>query len=352
MTHRHAMLMRLKAIAVGTAVLLAGLTFGGGAGYVKATESEPDRPESCVAPRNMTLYADELPRVNATDTDPGDIRIGWGTTLKNVSIPGPTIEMIEGECLDITVVNKVEPETLHELAGNYDTKHANHTKLGVSLHVHGVKYTQKSDGTMHSDSVVPPGRSRTYTWYAEPPMKLANGFVTPGTAGYWWYHDHVAGTSHGTGGLDSGLFGALVVRRASDPKPDRQIPFFMTPGMTINLLEDPECPADAEIEKAPPPGCFIARKGERVEFIVVAIGNEFHTFHLHGHSWMDNRTGLVTEPGGGAARLIDAKTTGPSESFGFQVIAGHEVGIGKWMIHCHVQNHSDHGMASFFDVIQ
>lgn len=350
-----------REVAALATVLVTGLAalplLGMSAERVSASESASARPESCVIlDRKMTLYAVELPRVQPPRSPEGapasEIRIGWGTTPDSASIPGPTIEMIEGECLEVTVVNEVPEETLHELAAKYPGKHANHDEVGVSLHVHGVKYTASSDGTVHSGSIVPPGQSRTYTWYAEPRLRLANGLITPGTAGYWWYHDHVAGTSHGTGGLESGLFGALIVRRAQDPRPDRTIPFFMTPDMTINLQEDPECPKDATLEDASP-SCFIARKGERVEFVVVGIGNssDFHTFHLHGHNWVDNRTGLFTSPTD-ETRVIDAKTTGPSESFGFQVIAGHEVGVGDWMIHCHVQNHSDHGMASFFRVIQ
>jgi manganese oxidase len=43
-------------------------------------------------------------------------------------------------------------------------------------------------------------------------------------------------------------------------------------------------------------------------------------------------------------------TVGPAQSFGFQVIAGESVGLGSWMLHCHVQLHSDRGMQTFFHV--
>lgn len=45
------------------------------------------------------------------------------------------------------------------------------------------------------------------------------------------------------------------------------------------------------------------------------------------------------------SRVIDTKIVGPADSFGFQVIAGEHVGAGAWMYHCHVQSHSDMGMA-------
>ncbi|MBR7678350.1 multicopper oxidase domain-containing protein, partial [Streptomyces daliensis] len=50
------------------------------------------------------------------------------------------------------------------------------------------------------------------------------------------------------------------------------------------------------------------------------------------------------------SRVIDNKITGPADSFGFQVLAGEHVGPGKWMYHCHVQSHSDMGMAGLFIV--
>jgi hypothetical protein len=45
---------------------------------------------------------------------------------------------------------------------------------------------------------------------------------------------------------------------------------------------------------------------------------------------------------------IDNKDLNPGSSFGFQVLAGEGVGPGAWMYHCHVQNHSDGGMAGIF----
>ncbi|MEV5742429.1 multicopper oxidase domain-containing protein, partial [Microbispora rosea] len=94
---------------------------------------------------------------------------------------------------------------------------------------------------------------------------------------------------------------------------------------------------------------YTAKLGERVEFIVIAHGNLFHTFHIHGHRWADNRTGMLKDPQD-QSRIIDTKTTGPAESFGFQIIAGELVGPGMWMYHCHVQSHSDMGMAGMFMV--
>ena len=305
-------------------------------------------PTSCLnVNKRMTMYAVEQPR-----TPDGAIRLAYGLTPETASIPGPTIELWEGDCIAITLVNLIAADTLRELRddpilGSRDPA----MPLGTSLHVHGVKYTPESDGTFHSGSWVRPNEARTYTWFAAPKVVVAQRVVSQGTAGYWWYHDHVIGTDHGTGGSASGLFGAVIVRRAGDVPPDRTYVTGFGPDATINLRHYPQtdCPDEPTIEDASN-SCYVARKGERVEFAVIAFGDDFHTFHLHGHTWADNRTGILVsqldDP-----RLIDNKTIGPADTFGFTIIAGEEVGPGAWMLHCHVQRHSDRGMSTFLHVL-
>ena len=87
--------------------------------------------------------------------------------------------------------------------------------------------------------------------------------------------------------------------------------------------------------------------GDRVEIVMITHGEYYHTFHMHGHRWADNRTGLLTGPDD-PSQVIDNKIIGPADSFGFQIIAGEGVGAGAWMYHCHVQSHSDMGMAGLF----
>ena len=333
--------------SAGAAVAPAATTTPAGSA-VSAAVAGQDLPEGCVGPnRHLTLYAVELPSVD------GEIRLGYGMTPATASYPGPTIEMIEGECLAITLVNDVPATTLaalrdHPTLGLVRPDAA--YPLGVSLHVHGVKYTSASDGTMHSGSWVPPGGSRTYVWYAEPRAVATNGRVVGhGTAGYWWYHDHVAGTDHGTGGVGSGLFGALVVRRPGDPLPDYTYVLAMGDNSTINLAR---YPATDTCDPVPTPSntCLVARKGDLVEFVVFGIGNDFHTFHLHGHTWVDNRTGVLA-PTDAETQVVDVIPLGPSASFGFQITAGASVGAGHWMLHCHVQRHSDLGMSTFLHIV-
>ena len=264
--------------------------------------------QACASPtKTKTLFANEL----------GNGKIGYGLSANAAKIPGPTLQITEGDCLQVDLVNK--------------------TDRRVSIHTHGVKYTFESDGTPHNKGCVEPGEQASYVFNASLPSVNPDGTVSPGSAGYWHYHDHCR-TVHGTEGIRKGLYGALIVRRAGDPLPDRKPFVLVMNDISFNNRRAPRTPI------------FEANEGERVEFVVIGHGEQFHTFHLHGHSWFDNRTGLGTGINDPTA-VIDNKTVGPADSFGFQVVAGQGgVGPGAWMYHCHVQGHSDAGMAGLFVV--
>ncbi|MEF3111681.1 multicopper oxidase domain-containing protein [Streptomyces chrestomyceticus] len=251
------------------------------------------------AVKHLRLYIEELPGG----------QLGYGLEKGKATIPGPAIELVEGDTLHIECENTL--------------------KTAASLHVHGLDYDVASDGTRMNRSHLEPGATRTYTWRTHAPGRRADGTWRPGSAGYWHYHDHVVGTKHGTGGIRRGLYGPVIVRRAGDPLPDRQFTIVFN-DMTINNLP-----------KGPD---FRATVGERVEIISITHGEYYHTFHVHGHRWADNRTGILEGPDD-PSRVIDNKITGPADSFGFQFLAGEGVGAGAWMYHCHVQSHSDMGMA-------
>ncbi|WP_164417638.1 multicopper oxidase domain-containing protein [Streptomyces salinarius] len=258
--------------------------------------------------RELTLYMENLPN--------GEM--GYGLEPGKATIPGPLIELTEGDTMHIEVVNNLN--------------------VAASLHVHGLDYDVASDGTAMNDSVVEPGGRRTYVWRTHEPGPNGDGTWDAGSAGYWHYHDHNVGTPHGTGGLKKGLYGPVIVRRKGDVLPDKQFTVVFN-DMTINNKVHPDTPT------------FTAVRGERVEFVVITHGEFFHTFHVHGHRWVDNRTGILQGPRD-VSRVIDNKTVGPADSFGFQVLAGDRVGAGNWMYHCHVQSHSDMGMAGIFRVTE
>ncbi|MFI6934774.1 multicopper oxidase domain-containing protein [Streptomyces sp. NPDC050287] len=254
--------------------------------------------------KHIKLYAERL----------ADGQMGYGLAKGKATVPGPLIELNEGDTLHIDFENTMD--------------------VAASLHVHGMDYEFSSDGTKSSKSHVEPGGTRTYTWRTHAPGRRADGTWRAGSAGYWHYHDHVVGTDHGTQGIRKGLYGALIVRRAGDVLPDKTHTIVFN-DMLVNNKSGHSGPD------------FEATVGDRVEFVVITHGEFYHTFHLHGHRWADNRTGMLTGPDD-PSRVIDDKIVGPGDSFGFQVVAGEGVGAGAWMYHCHVQSHSDMGMVGMF----
>ena len=122
----------------------------------------------------------------------GKKHVGYGLEPSNPTIPGPTIEIAEGSSISVNLKNDADTT--------------------VSFHPHGVDYTVGSDGTGFNLSAVTPGKSRTYAIASHAPSVRGDGTIDPGNAGYCHYHDHAMGTPHGTGGINAGLFGALIVR--------------------------------------------------------------------------------------------------------------------------------------------
>jgi len=224
-------------------------------------------------------------------------RTADGSLTYNGTVPGPTIEIYEGDEVELTLINQLD--------------------VDVSVHVHGVHYKIDSDGTRHTRSFAPPGGKYVYRWIA-----------ALGSAGYWHYHDHVIGPGmDGVRGIEQGLYGALIVRKVGDPLPDKTFVLVMQ-NVWFNNKRYPHTPL------------LEAKLGERVEFVVITHGSRFHTFHIHGHRWLDR----------GTKRIIDTFTHNAGESTGFQVIAGEGVGPGEWMYHCHVHDHLEDGMMGFFIV--
>ena len=254
--------------------------------------------------RHITVYAEALPGG----------QYGYGLTPGKATIPGPVLEMWEGDTLQVELVNTTDKR--------------------LSIHPHGVDYATDSDGSPFNDSFNEPGETRTYVWKSHKPKQRADGTWMAGSAGYWHYHDHVVGTEHGTGGIRKGLYGPVIVRRKGDVLPDA------THTIVFNDMLINNKPAHSGPD-------FEATVGDRVEFVMITHGEYYHTFHLHGHRWADNRTGMLTGPDD-PSQVIDNKIVGPADSFGFQVIAGEGVGAGAWMYHCHVQSHSDMGMVGLF----
>ena len=69
---------------------------------------------------------------------------------------------------------------------------------------------------------------------------------------------------------------------------------------------------------------------------MLAIGSDFHTFHVHGHRWI--------QPDGTPR---DTQVIGPAESFH---VRWREDMPGTWLYHCHVEEHMMNGMIAIYRV--
>jgi FtsP/CotA-like multicopper oxidase with cupredoxin domain len=187
-----------------------------------------------------------------------------------------------------------------------------------SMHFHGVHYAPSSDGAYlpgfsGKDADVMPGQSYTY--------KL---FAGSDSAGVWAYHDHSPSMEDSIAG---GMYGALSILGRHERAPDREfLVFFEHTGdfMTID--------GRAFLGNTP---VFHARVGDRVQWDVLALGDDFHTFHVHGHRWMQGHTPQ------------DTRTIGPAESFR---VGWREHRPGTWLYHCHVESHMMDGMIGLYRV--
>lgn len=109
---------------------------------------------------------------------------------------------------------------------------------------------------------------------------------------------------------------------------------------------------------------MVAGPATRMRFGVVGMGDDFHTFHIHGHRWLIpgpsgfNKATGDTDPAvlqfGGpmispVSQFEDTKIFGPANSFGFTINEGNgfmraSPAVGEWHMHCHVLSHMMHGM--------
>ena len=218
-------------------------------------------------------------------------------------IPGPLIRARVGDHLRIHFKNM---DTL---------RHAPH-----SMHFHGVHYEPSSDGSYvpgfsGPGADVKPGRTFTY--------RLTAG---PDSAGVWPYHDHSPSMMDS---IDGGMFGMLSILGKNEPAPDREFEVVLSPfGKKFMTID-----GRAFVGNTP---VFRAKVGELVQWDVMAMGSDFHTFHVHGHRWI-----------GSDGVSVDTQTVGPAESF---KIRWREDVPGTWLYHCHVEDHMMRGMIGIYRV--
>lgn len=240
----------------------------------------------------------------------------WGY---NGRVPGPLIELSQGDRVRIYVTNRLPVQT--------------------SVHWHGVLLPCGMDGVSGlTQPAIPPGRTFRYE------------FIFP-DAGTFMYHPHFDSmTQEGLG-----LTGMIIVheRLEADERPDRDFsimlhewkveagtrrpdPFEMT---DFNILT-----MNGKVMPATEP--LVARLGDRVW---IRYGNlspmDHHPIHLHGYAfkiigtdggWAEDKTKLLPETTVlvqvGSAKVIEFIADNP----------------GDWLFHCHMTHHTMNQMGHAF----
>jgi FtsP/CotA-like multicopper oxidase with cupredoxin domain len=227
---------------------------------------------------------------------------GWHHRLPGPSIPGPLLRARVGDRIRVHFKNL---DTLY--------------KRPHSMHFHGVSYKPDSDGAYlpgfsGPDGDVKPGKTWTY--------RLRAG---RDSAGVWPYHDH-SPSMHES--IDGGMYGMLSILGRREPRADREYQVVFTAMGQFQTIN-----GRAFVGNTP---VFRSRAGELVQWNVMVMGSDHHTFHVHGHRWRD---------ADGVPR--DTRTIGPAESFR---IRWREDAPGTWFYHCHVESHMAAGMIGIYKV--
>jgi manganese oxidase len=188
-----------------------------------------------------------------------------------------------------------------------------------SMHFHGVRYAFASDGSYipgfsGPGGAVKVGESYTYRLQA-----------VPSSVGVWPYHDHSPSMMESIAG---GMYGAISILAPNERPPNHELVVFFESQLKFMTID-----GHAFVGNTP---VFHARVGDTVQWDVLALGDDHHTFHLHGHRWR--------APDG---TFIDTRTVGPAESFSFRI---KEDIPGTWLYHCHVEGHMDRGMIGIYVV--
>lgn len=228
----------------------------------------------------------------------------WPNTAEsgdNDGMPGPTIRAEVGDTVIVHFRNR-----------------DHHYGLRHSMHFHAFRYLPSSDGAFipfrsGRGGDVPVGGSWTYRLRA-----VADSY------GVWPYHDHSSSMGQS---IELGLFGAVVIPKPGEPGPDREFVLFLNNQKGFDTIN-----GRAFLGNTP---TFRARAGETVQWDVLALGENFHVFHVHGHRWL--RDGVPT----------DSELLGPSSTL---KVRWREDAPGVWYWHCHVESHQDNGMIGLYRV--
>lgn len=250
-----------------------------------------------------------IAEVVRTEFMPGRVVDAWGF---NGSVPGPTIEVNEGDKVRVIFENRLPEMT--------------------AVHWHGFEVPMEMDGSVGlGQDPVPPGGQFTYEF-------------TLHQHGTFFYHSHFAMQEM------MGMLGMFIIhpKEPYEPRVSRDFGLIL---QEWALLPNNTVPNTLSMEfnwltfngKAGP-ACtpMIVKQGERVRVRLVNIGMDHHPIHLHG-----NQFAVTGTEGGRIPQQLwyDQNTVlvGVAQARNFEFDAKY---VGDWMLHCHLPHHMMNQMAS------
>jgi hypothetical protein len=240
---------------------------------------------------------------------PAKVLTVWGY---NGTVPGPTIEINEGDHIRVVFHNNLpEPTTIHW---------------------HGLEIPVEMDGMPAiSQPNVKPGESFTYDF-------------TVNQNGTYFYH------SHGAMQEMMGMLGLFIVHPKKDYAPHVDKDF----GLVLQewaVLPNNPIPNSMSMEfnwltingkSAPATTPLIVKEGERVRIRLVNLGMDHHPIHIHGNQFYVTGTegGRIPQSAWYPGNTV---LVGVAQARDIEFVAKHP---GDWMLHCHLPHHMMNNMVS------
>lgn len=224
----------------------------------------------------------------------------------NGSMPGPTIEVTQGDRIRIVVENKLPEET--------------------SVHWHGFELPVQFDGSeTMTQNLIMPGKTFVYEFDVH-------------EAGTFFYH------SHDPMQEAFGMVGWLIVHPANvwDPPVDRDFGvifqnFRVEPMQTVSDSWNMDWNWHTINGRSGPMATpLVCRHGERVRVRIMDFSPvQHHPIHLHGHTfWITGHEGARIPKSAWIPR--NTELIGVAQAADFEFIANNP---GDWMFHCHMTHH-------------
>lgn len=240
---------------------------------------------------------------------PAKVITVWGY---NGSVPGPTIEVNEGDHVRIIFKNNLPEES--------------------TVHWHGLEIPIEMDGL---------------AFISQPPVKPGGTFTYEFTLhqnGTYFYHSHSAMEEM------MGMVGLFIIHPKKDYDPPVQKDF----GIIVQefaVLPNNPIPNSMSMEfnwltmngkAAPATTPLIVRQGDRVRIRLVNLSMDHHPIHIHGNQFYETGT-----EGGRAPKVTwrpeNTVLVGVAQARDIEFNAVHP---GDWMVHCHLPHHMMNNMVS------